>query len=179
MDLHRGEGPVARFSPDRRYRYLLTRQVGMLGDRTVTFLMLNPSTADEVKNDPTIRRCIGYATRWTVYRWLHIVNLSPLRATFPRDLIAAGPEPAEVWDKNVATILEAARAADLVVLAYGNHGAREGRADRVLDALEEAGITTHCLGVTGAGHPGHSLYLRSDLDPKLYVRPTRPKDRTG
>ena len=113
--------PVARFSAKRRFRYQLTRRVGF-GERTVVFVMLNPSTADEVVNDPTVRRCINYANTWG-YGWLIVTNLSPLRATDPKVLLEAGAEPEEVRRKNERCILEAAEVADLVVAAYGVHGA--------------------------------------------------------
>ena len=95
------EVPDARFSDDRRYRYLLTRRVGS-GTKSVMFLMLNPSTADEVRDDPTIRRCIGFANSWEC-GWLYVTNLSPLRATDPADVLEAGPEPDDVWDSNMKT----------------------------------------------------------------------------
>ena len=95
------KGPVALFSEDRRYRYLLTRQVGF-GDKRVTFLMLNPSTADEERNDPTIRRCINFANAWG-FGWLDVTNLSSLRATNPKEMLEAGPEPWDVWDRSRGT----------------------------------------------------------------------------
>ena len=124
------EVPGARFSDDRRYRYLLTRRVGT-GKKRVMFLMLNPSTADEVRNDPTIARCIGFASSWDC-GWLYVTNLSPLRATDPADVLRVGPEPDDVWDTNVENILETAMCCDFTVAAWGNHGAAEGRADRVI-----------------------------------------------
>ena len=150
--------PVARFSADRRYRYQLTRRVGF-GDRTVAFLMLNPSTADEVVNDRTVRRCINYANAWG-YGWLIVTNVSPLRATDPREMLAAGPEPEEVRRENDRAILEAASIAELVVAAYGVDGAAEGRDERAVSLLTDAGVTVMCLGLTKEGSPRHPLYLR-------------------
>ena len=83
--------PPALFSPDRKYRFLLTRRVGP-GERAVNFLMLNPSTADEECNDPTISRCVGFARTWG-FAWLLVTNLSPFRAARPRDLLEHGPSP--------------------------------------------------------------------------------------
>src|SRR5437588_2477108 len=84
----------AVFSPDGRYRYLLTRRLGR-SRRVATFIMLNPSTADAINNDPTIRKCVGFARRWGC-GLLQVVNLFALRATEPRVLRAAadpvGPE---------------------------------------------------------------------------------------
>ena len=78
------QGLVAKFSPDRKYRYLLTSRVG-LADGAVTLVMLNPSTGDETRDNPTIRRCIDFANRWG-FVWLHVVNLSPRRSPDPKEL---------------------------------------------------------------------------------------------
>ena len=161
--------PVARFSADRRYRYQLTRRVGF-GDDTVAFVMLNPSTADEVVNDPTVRRCINYANAWG-YGWLIVTNISPLRATDPRVLLAAGAEPEEVQRENEKYILEAAGIADMVVAAYGVHGAAESRGDRIVDALVDAGHTVMCLGLTKEGAPRHPLYLPASAEPFVFRSP--------
>ena len=84
--------PGAKFSADRKYRYLLTRQLGF-GDGAVMFLMLNPSTADESHDDSTIRRCINFGKAWG-YGWLYVCNLSPFRSPDPRHVVAYGTEPA-------------------------------------------------------------------------------------
>ena len=164
--------PVARFSPDRKYRYLLTRQVGF-GDRgAVTFIMLNPSTADETHDDPTIRRCISFTNSWS-YGWLHVVNLSPLRATDPKELIDAGPEPDDIWEENILTIRETASISELVIVAWGVHGNAEGRADKVVDEVVWKPsrvdlVDLHCLGTTEDGQPRHPLYVKGDTQPQLY-----------
>ena len=158
--------PVARFSADRRYRYQLTRRVGF-GDRTVAFLMLNPSTPDEVVNDRTVRRCINYANAWG-YGWLIVTNVSPLRATDPREMLAAGPEPEEVRRENDRAILEASSIAELVVAAYGVDGAAEGRDERAVSLLTDAEVTVMCLGLTKEGSPRHPLYLRRSAKPFVF-----------
>ena len=161
-----GVRPLATFSPDRRYRYRLTRQVDMMfGDGEVSFIMLNPSTADETEDDPTIRRCISFARSWG-YRWLSVTNLSPLRATDPQDLMAAGPEPDDVWETNVGTIHHLATTSDMVIAAWGVHGGNENRAQRVIGRLDR--LTLHCLGTTKDGHPRHPLYVSSDTQPYEY-----------
>ena len=145
------EGPLrsangAELSPDGRYRWLLTRRVNSsLG--AVTFVMLNPSTADAEKDAPTIRRCIGFARLWD-YGCLHVVNLSPLRTTYPRELRVAGPETDQVWDTNVGYILRAAANSDRVVAAWGVHGRLKGRDSRIRSLLRENGHTLYCLGRT-------------------------------
>ena len=156
----------AMFSPDRRYRYRLTRRVGE-GERTVTFVMLNPSKADESQDDPTIRKCRGFAQRWG-FGWMHAVNLSPFMATRPEDLARNLPEPPEVQQCNIRAIRETVAGADLIVAAYGNHAGRfakiAGAHDRVgglTRSLRNSGNKLHCLGVTAKGfpcHPGRLAY---------------------
>ena len=149
--------PLARFSPDRQNRYLLSRDLGFAGDGACMFVMLNPSTADETKDDPTIRRCISFANAWG-YRTLYVTNLSPLRATDPKELLAAGPEPEDVWQENMDNILETAMHCGLVVAAWGVHGVAEGRADLVMAELSPLKEVC-CLGITKQGHPRHPLYV--------------------
>ena len=156
----------AEFDHSRRYRYLLRRGLGM-GEGRITFCMLNPSTADEQVNDPTIRRCIGFGQSWG-YGELLVVNLSPLRATNPRDLYAAGPEPDYVWSENLHHIRQAATASGMMVLAYGNGGKWESRGAKVVAELDRQGITPYCLGRTGEGHPRHPLYVRGDTQPEVF-----------
>lgn len=105
----------AVFSPDRIYRYRLTRDGAMHGS-TVLFIMLNPSTADETQDDPTIRRCMAYAARWGHAR-LEVVNLFALRATNPMQLRLFRGDP--VGPDNDRHIMEAVQDADIVIAAWG------------------------------------------------------------
>ena len=166
----------AILSEDRLYRFELTRE-GLLnrtrGGRldpqtahskgTVMFLMLNPSTADESEDDATIRRCIGYATGWGFDR-LVVCNLSPYRATAPRDMISRGPEPTNVWEQNEAVVIANALNADLMVAAWGTKGNIEGRASRMVSALTAAGVPLSCLGLSKDGHPFHPLMQPKDAE---------------
>lgn len=145
----------AVFDASGRYRYLLTRTTGPARPR-LAFVLLNPSTADARRNDPTIRRCIGYAQRWGFGR-LEIVNIFAYRTTYPRELLAHH-EP--VGRGNDAWIRRVARRADRVVVAWGAHGSALGRSARVARLLD--GIEAWCLGTTRAGEPRHPLYLRAD-----------------
>ena len=157
----------ARFSPDRKYRYLLTRGLGFTGAGEVMFIMLNPSTADEHRDDPTIRRCISFGKAWG-FQTLYVTNLSPLRATYPKELLAAGPEPDDVWEENLDYIIDTALGAVIVVAAWGVHGAAEGRDVRVLAELTRI-RSVHCLGTTKDGHPRHPLYVAAGTDPSPYT----------
>ena len=174
---------VAKFSPGRKYRYMLTRRVGLSED-AVSFVMLNPSTADETQDDPTIRRCIGFANRWG-FGWLYVVNLSPLRATDPKQLLVAGPEPKEVWVQNMSWVKDAAMKSNMVIVAWGAHGALDDRDREMAWELRETAGMLYCLGTTKDGHPRHPLYIPADTPPTPFTWPyrggamTRPSKHGG
>ncbi len=128
----------------------------------MAFIGLNPSTADEVEDDPTITRCINYAKKWG-YGGLFMLNIFAYRATDPKDMKAA-PDPVGV--DNDAYILRVADKAGLIVAAWGNHGGYLERGREVCQLLADRKI--HCLGITKAGMPKHPLYLKADLKPVLY-----------
>ncbi len=163
----------AIFSADRRYRYRLTRRIGG-GESAVMFLMLNPSRADESQDDPTIRKCRGFAKRWG-YGIMHAVNLSPYRATHPANLYEALPEPKRVRRQNTNIVLETASESELIVLAYGNPAERlantkgtRGRVRRVTRLLTESGNELHCLGITNSGYPRHPVRIAYDTPLQVY-----------
>jgi hypothetical protein len=153
--MHKG----AHFSPDRLYRYALWRDWSSWSNmRTLVVIGLNPSTADENDDDPTIRRCIGFAKREQCGR-LVMLNLFALRATDPR-VMKAHPEP--IGPDNDAVIRHWTRDeydwSSIVVAAWGVHGAH-------MDRAMAARLLTpqlYCFGVTKDGHPRHPLYLRAD-----------------
>lgn len=146
----------ANFSRCRRYRYALWRRWAP-GDDYVLLVGLNPSTADHRRDDPTIRRCIGFARDWG-YSGLCVANLFALRATYPEDLLA-DPEP--VGPRNDQWLRRLARDASLVVGGWGNHGRHQDRAARVRAWLP--GL--HCLRLNQSGEPAHPLYLPRELRP--------------
>lgn len=145
----------AVLSPCGRYRYSLTRTF-FTGRGRVLFVMLNPSTADAETDDPTIRRCIGFARKWGFQR-LDVANLFAWRATDPQELRRAidpvGPE-------NDRRLMMLSSCADAVIAAWGAQGSYRNRATEVLGLLE--GTVEH-LGLTRQGHPKHPLYLRADV----------------
>jgi hypothetical protein len=148
----------ATFSRCRRWRYLLWRR----WDATrpvANFLMLNPSTADEHRLDPTCSRARGYAERWG-YGALVVTNVFAFRSTDP-DLMKAAEDP--IGPGNDAAIVKAAKFCSIVVCAWGNHGAFLGRSERVRELLE--GIPLHALRVNANGEPAHPLYLPGSLEP--------------
>jgi hypothetical protein len=126
--------------------------------------MLNPSTADEMKLDPSCTRARLYAERWG-FGALIVTNLFGWRATDPGDMKAV-PDP--VGRGNDAAILAAARAAGVVVCAWGNHGLHLGRSACVVGSLRTAGVALHALRINGCGEPAHPLYLPATLRPRAY-----------
>jgi hypothetical protein len=157
------------YSPCQTWRYLLSRDFPE-GEGTLNFLMLNPSTADAVRNDPTVRRCIGYAQRWG-YATLLVTNIFAFRATLPR-VLAAAPDP--VGPENDAYIVQTARTAERVVIAWGIHGRLHDRDRCVIELLRD--IPLLHLGLTREGHPRHPLYVRGDADCAPFAR-TSPRVR--
>ena len=156
---------AADFSPCRAYRYTLWRR-WKDGGKIVAFVGLNPSTADEVQNDPTIRRCIGFAQDWG-YDALCMTNIFAFRSTNPK-LLRAVDDP--VGPDNDAAILAAAYRSELVIAAWGTHGKLDGRGRAVAEQLRQAMQSDlKCLGVTKHGHPKHPLYLCRDTQPQPMV----------
>ncbi len=143
--------PPAVLSLDRQYRYFLGRRWNPEG-KTIAFIGLNPSTADETLDDPTIRRCIGFAKSWGGGTLL-MVNLFAFRSTSPSALRTAsdpiGPDN-EHWLERVVDN------ADIVVAAWGNHGELMQRGEQVRRRF--AG-RLHALDVTKSGMPKHPLYI--------------------
>lgn len=121
------------------------------------FIMLNPSTADALKDDPTIRRCIAYAQGWG-YGMLEVVNLFAWRATFPREL-ALAPDP--VGPENDEYLRHALVISDVAICAWGRHGGE--RAEKVKLLGEQYPL--HVLGFNKDGSPVHPLYQKRGLQP--------------
>jgi hypothetical protein len=127
--------------------------------------MLNPSTADAVQDDPTIRLCIQWG-RTPGFEGVGIVNLFAWRATSPRDLVrrfrtgtdVAGPE-------NNDAIIGTASASDMVICAWGNRGKLGGQAERVRSILLRNGVSHHALKMSKEGQPVHPLYQPYSLVP--------------
>lgn len=165
------------FSACRKYRYTLWRawpvEDMLVGENSaetrahkfVQFIGLNPSTADEIKDDNTIRRCIGYSKSWG-YGAMCMTNLFGFRATNPADMMNNAGEAPHFSRENAQWIADVAQEAGLVVCAWGNHGAHLSRGRKVLAHLRvEMKLQPYHLGMTSAGHPKHPLYLKKDLKP--------------
>jgi hypothetical protein len=154
---------VAVYSPCEAYRYALTRVWDAAGAK-VTFVMLNPSTATEVQNDPTVERCERRA-RALGFGAFRVVNIFAYRATDPK-LMRAQADP--VGAGNDAAILAAADWADRVVCAWGSHGAYLDRGAVVEGMLRALGRPLFQLGLTKAGQPKHPLYIGYDRQPEIW-----------
>ena len=150
----------AAFSPCRRWRYLLWRRWEE-AKPVANFLMLNPSTADEVKLDPTCARARDYAERWG-YGALIVTNVFGWRATDPAKMKAVA-DP--VGPGNDAAIVKAAQESEIVVCAWGNHGAHKDRSRQILKILSRNKIRLHTLRINANGEPAHPLYLPGKLEP--------------
>jgi len=150
---------TATFSPCRTYRYSLTRvwdaDVPICG-----FILLNPSTADETANDPTITRCIGFARRWG-YGAMLACNIFALRSTDPKGLRTVDDPVGPGNDRAIRRLIGKA---DLIVAAWGGHGRYLDRGARVRAMLPGDAV---CLGVNADGAPKHPLYLRNSTAPRV------------
>lgn len=173
----------ARFSDDRRMRYRLGRVVGSIVDADqvkrawhrggsplwtrVVFIMLNPSTANAFKLDPTVSKCVKFAQRWGA-DVLEVVNLFAFRSSNPDDLKAATPRGTIEEDE---AILAACVGPARVIAAWGNHGGIDGRAAHVHSMLSKERIPLYHLGTTDRGHPLHPLargksFIQLDREPE-------------
>ena len=144
----------ATFSDCRKYRYGLSRTWNGK-KKTILFIGLNPSTADEKIDDPTIRRCINYAQNWG-YGSLLMVNLFAYRATLPSELKNV-KNP--IGNDNDLHILELSKKADLAVAAWGNEGFLLNRDKEVKKLIPNL----MCLKINKSGQPAHPLYQKKDL----------------
>jgi hypothetical protein len=149
---------TAVISPCGKYRYRLTRAWG--NGWFLPFVMLNPSTADANFDDPTIRRCIGFARREGANA-IVVVNLFAFRATDPKAMLA---EPHRVGPENERAIYEVAqdakRAKMPIICAWGAQAGNH--AMFTVDYLRAQGAALMCLGKTKDGHPRHPLYVKGD-----------------
>ena len=146
----------AILSEDRKYRYVLSR----IWDESKPMIMiigLNPSTADETKNDPTITRCMNFAKSWK-YGGVYMLNLFAFRATLPKDMIE---EEEPIGDENDSYINKYSKLSEKVVCAWGNDGSYKNRSKEILSKINDL----YYLKLNQTGEPSHPLYLNGDLIP--------------
>lgn len=161
-DTRDGRYSIAVFSADRKYRFYLRRVWDPKLPR-MAFVMLNPSTADAIKNDPTVARCQERATRLGFGSFV-VANIFAYRSTQPNALTLPNVQP--IGERNDEWIVFAAKEADQVMIGWGNHGRFNHRSDNVIGLLEEAGIQMFCLDQNKGGCPIHPLY-------QPYAKPLR------
>lgn len=153
----------ALYSDCGTYRYRLSRDWGD-GPR-IAFILLNPSTASELRNDPTVARCEGRARRGG-FGGFYVLNLFAFRATRPEDLRAAA-DP--FGAANTETVLAAVGEAATVVCGWGLHGAHLGQGVAMRGLLAERCITLWHLGLTRDLHPRHPLYVANAIEPRPWL----------
>lgn len=151
----------AIFSSNRRYRYALWRRWEKNAPYAL-FIGLNPSTADEFEDDPTIRRCRRFASDWG-FGALCMVNLFAIRSRDPKDMMRFD-RPIGV--ENDAFLRAMACGAGVIVCAWGANGGHRDRDKKVLSLLKR--YEMKCLGTTKEGQPKHPLYIKADQPLEAY-----------
>ncbi|WP_019955806.1 DUF1643 domain-containing protein [Yoonia vestfoldensis] len=157
---------TATYSDCDAYRYDLTRIWDQSAPRLL-FVMLNPSTATELHNDPTVERCERRA-RALGFGAFRVTNIFAWRDTDPRALRRAA-DP--IGPANDASLLAAAVWADQIIAAWGTHGVHLGRGAQVAELLRQTGTPLLTLGLTKDGHPRHPLYVSYDQHPRGWSVP--------
>ena len=152
----------AIFSADHKYRYQLSRRWES-GD-SLYFVMLNPSTANENIDDPTIRRCVGFAKKWN-YSGIEVLNLFALVSSDPDKLLTT---PDSIGIDNDKYLITASKQAKKIVIAWGNFGMRfQERVNEVLSIFSYRDI--YCLGETESNQPKHPLYIPKYQTLNIYL----------
>ena len=156
----KAKASAAVISRDGKYRYKLSRRWTPGSDRAV-WILLNPSTADAVEDDATIRRSISFAKRWG-YDGIDVYNLFALRSRHPiRIEIVDDP----VGPDNDRWLSVAAQTTGKVIAAWGacNTPVQMRRANEVIQfLLRDRYVLLSTLGLTKSGQPRHPLYVRND-----------------
>lgn len=147
-----------------QYRYQLGRRWG--DGQALVWVMLNPSTADHIENDATIRKCIGFTNRLG-FNALTVVNLFAFRARDPKVMRKAADPVGPDNDRHIA---EVASTGGLTICAWGPNGGHLRRDLQVISRLRNAGVDLHCLRITSNGSPGHPLMLPYELRPIPFRR---------
>ncbi len=147
----------AKISECGKYRYELTRMWDLGSEQVICWVMLNPSTADDKVDDPTIRRCMGFSRRLG-FNHMQVVNLFGFRTTKPEELLDA-PDPTR---DNQVHLRCSVQASEMVVVAWGILSQRLAlMAQPSVAEIRSTGVPLKCLGRTKAGYPRHPLYVKS------------------
>lgn len=168
MLIRRHETPAlsseAIYSDCEAYRYRLTRRWS--DGEMLNFIMLNPSVADEMRNDPTVERCERRA-RQLGFGAFVVTNIFAWRDTDP---FAMRRAKAPVGPENNTVLVEATRDSSQIIAAWGTHGKHRERGSEVADMLRSEGVLLHHLGLSKEGHPRHPLYVPYAQRPMLWER---------
>jgi hypothetical protein len=151
------ERRTADFSANRIYRYTLTIEWDARKAK-VQFIGLNPSTADEFKDDNTVRKCKQFAKNWG-YGGMVMTNIFAFRSTDPIPM-KKHEKPEGEGELNDTHLKAVAQKCELRVAAWGNHGTHQNRGTKVARDLSEQGYSLKCFRITKAGQPEHPLYMR-------------------
>lgn len=168
-------GRTTILSPCRLYRYTLWREWRLphglpyplplhAASEFAMFIGLNPSTADETQDDPTIRKCVGFAKRWG-YGALCMTNLFAFRATSPKDM---RKYPRPIGEDNLITLVQLGQQAGIVIACWGVNGCFNHRDRYVESVLKAEGVKLHYLRLTKGGQPEHPLYVPYEVTPTPY-----------
>lgn len=145
-----------------QHRYLLRREWGE--GKMLTWCMLNPSTADADKSDPTLTRCMNFAKGWG-YDGVELVNLFSWRSKDPRDVVSNLADASNGdTDRHIAA---AAVECGKIVVGWGAYGDRDWVKERVgsvVRLLAHYGVDMWCVGKTKSGCPRHPLYVKSSAE---------------
>lgn len=165
----------ATLSDDGLYRYSLVRRWGVTG-KPAQFVMLNPSTADDSLDDPTIRRCVGFALALGC-AGIIVVNLYAYRTTKPAELWSAADPVGPNTDTYLRIVARRAATEGAPLIAAWGTLAKPARVAEALSVIGELGAADRltALGVTRAGAPRHPLYLPASARPAPW--PSREVDR--
>ena len=148
------------------YRDNLYRRTGDNG-KICLFIMLNPSTADDLEDDPTIRKCIHYSKREGC-GLLTVVNLFNVRSTNPDNLLKMSNKQRET-DCNILNVEQEIKKADLIILAWGSHPATKiSKREQIVELVYNNGKIPYCLKINKDGNPAHPLYQRNDQELLIY-----------
>lgn len=150
------------FSSNRKYRYVLQR-IWNLNKPALMVIGLNPSTANEHKNDRTVTRCINYAKKWG-FGSLYMMNLFAYRSTNYKNMINHH-QPIGIY--NNFWIDKVAKRSGLILCAWSNHGGYLDQDKKIKQTLKNRNL--YCLNINNSGQPKHPLYCHGDLQPVLYI----------
>lgn len=157
----------AIYSKCEKYRYFLERRfVDGASDKIMTMIMLNPSTATEQQNDPTVARCERRARIWG-FAALRVLNIFAYRATDPKDMRAQSDPIGPLNNQFIENALKQRNIHHSIICGWGTHGSFMDREQQIWDLFAKYDFQPFALDWTKDGHPKHPLYVGYDRKPKV------------